>query len=383
MRKLPIPIIYYHSVGEVNKIWRKNYLTLELKYLDDQLKYISKNFTTIDLFEYWEIRNKLRNDVINPLVITFDDGYLDNWIWAFPLLKKYKLKATIFVSPEFVDNREIVRLNLEDFWNGNATMEDLKQWGFLSWQEMQIMVQSGFVNIESHTMTHTKYTVSDKLIEFHHPGGESLYTIGNLFPERKPYNIGDLSFEKLIPYGYPIFESASSVCARKVFINEEFIDKCIQIFEGYDFKYYTFNNAFKNVKDLYSAYKKNNLLISGTESEEDYLKRLRFEICTSKNTIENKLNTNVKFLCWPHGDNTIIAHQIAKECGYLATTVGSKQVISDSLDRIPLRIGLYHSRNSQFLSMLKVRYRIGSFLGKFPYKQLNILYNLFKYGKYN
>ena len=35
--------------------------------------------------------------------LTFDDGYLDNWVFAFPLLKKYGMKATVFMATDFVD----------------------------------------------------------------------------------------------------------------------------------------------------------------------------------------------------------------------------------------------------------------------------------------
>ncbi len=376
---MPIPIIYYHSVGIKNPSWAQNFLTLEMPFLEDQLRYIARNYNCITLHDYYEVSIGHLSPVHNPIVITFDDGYLDNWQWAFPLMKKYGLKATIFVSPEFVDPRSIVRPNLEDVWKGKANMDDLKQWGFLSWDEMRIMQDSGVICIESHTMTHTKYPISDNIIGFHNPGEANLYTIWNLFPEMKPYYINDKCIDDLIPYGYPVFQNTSSVCARRVFINEDFIDHCIEELSDFNFNQYTFPDAYRRVKSVYVNLKEQNLLISGIESDEDYLKRLHFEICTSKNTIEDKLKIRVKFLCWPHGDNNAIAHKIAMECGYLATTVGSKQVIPDSSDRIPLRIGLYHSRNNRFLSMLKVRYRIGYFLNRFPFKQVNILYNLLKY----
>ncbi len=178
------PIVFYHSVGPINYEWKRNYLTLELNFLEDQFKYFSKYFNTISLYDYWQIANGVKAPVKRALVITFDDGYLDNWIWGFPLLKKYGLRATIFVSPEFVDQKNGVRPNMEDYLKGQLSFNELCKWGYLSWEEMRIMFTSGLVDFESHTMTHTKYPISDKLIGIHHPNSDSLYTISNCFQKK-------------------------------------------------------------------------------------------------------------------------------------------------------------------------------------------------------
>ena len=69
----------------------------------------------------------------DSIFLSFDDGYLDNWTYVFPILKKYGMKATIFVSPDFVDPTETVRPNLDDQHAGRCTSEDLSPAGFLSW----------------------------------------------------------------------------------------------------------------------------------------------------------------------------------------------------------------------------------------------------------
>ena len=37
------------------------------------------------------------------VVLTFDDGYLDNWIYVAPLLEQYGMKGVVYVTPEFVE----------------------------------------------------------------------------------------------------------------------------------------------------------------------------------------------------------------------------------------------------------------------------------------
>lgn len=382
-KEFRIPIVYYHSIGPINPGWNRNFLTLELKYFRDQLDYFARGYQVIGLREYWEIRNELRDPVNNALVITFDDGFLDNWVWAFPWLKKYGFKATIFVSPEFVDLKNGIRPNLDDYEQGRAGLNEITRWGYLSWEEMRLMEKSGLVDIQSHTMTHTRYFVSDRLVGFHHPGADILYPAGNLFPERKPYSIGDESFEKLLPYGYPLFAESSSMVAKKVAINPKFIDECVATLNQYDFNKYVFADALALVRPLHESYVAAGELVTGIETEKEYLQRIDHEIVGAKQAIEKNLKKKVEFLCWPHGDNDELTQQLAMKAGYLATTTGSKQVIPDSSERIPLRIGLYHSKHNRILSRWKAQYKINSHIGNFPFRQVKSGYDLLKYGRNN
>ena len=67
-----------------------------------------------------------------PVLITFDDGYSDNYTNAFPILKGYGIRATIFVVPAFVGKRN-----------------------YLTWEQLHEMIESG-INIQSHTLNHSK-----------------------------------------------------------------------------------------------------------------------------------------------------------------------------------------------------------------------------------
>ena len=50
----------------------------------------------------------------NRVVLTFDDGYLDNWVAVMPLLRKYGQKAIIFMSTDFIDPTSQSRPTLDE-----------------------------------------------------------------------------------------------------------------------------------------------------------------------------------------------------------------------------------------------------------------------------
>ncbi|PKL88785.1 MAG: hypothetical protein CVV23_08525 [Ignavibacteriae bacterium HGW-Ignavibacteriae-2] len=368
-----IAVLAYHSIGKKNINWNRNFLTVEFEQFQNQLEYISKKFNVISLNEYYEIRSGLKDAKPNSIVITIDDGYLDNWIWAYPSLKKYGLKATIFISPEFVDPRNGLRPNLDDVEPGKKLLKEVEDWGYLTWDEMRSMEESGLIDIQSHTMTHTKYFISDKLMKFHYKDSDSLYVISNLYPEKKPYHINNLDFNKLIPIGYPIFEEASSVIARKVTINPDFNNEVIDQLKDYQFTNSNFDTAFNLIKGTYLKYRNSENLIIKKESESEYLDRVTYELKESKSIIEKNLNKEVKYLCWPHGDNNEIVQKLALEIGYKMTTAGILDVNQNDTTRIPWRIGI---DISSFKKKLKFNFKLSALLGEFPYSPI------YKFARY-
>lgn len=363
-----LSVIYYHSVGPVKKDWEFSFLTTGSDVFEEHLKWLSGRYRSISLMEYWQIRKGLMPPVKNPLVITFDDGYLDNWVWAFPLLRKYGMKATIFVSPEFVDESPGCRPNSGDNNNGGNGFEDVNGWGFLSWDEMRMMESSGLIDIQSHAMTHTRYFVSDQLTGFHHPGGKILYPVINAYPEIKPYYLGREDLKSLLPYGFPLFEDLPALVARKVEINPDFITECVDLFRSFDFTSYDETAAFNLVRPLYSSYVKKNWLVIGRESDKEYDNRVSKEIQLSKRIIGEKLDKDVVFLCWPHGGNSDFLHQKALEAGYLMTTTGkARGVRRDDVTRIPDRAVVDLSGPAK---KLRTIFRMRAFSGQEPYYQI-------------
>ncbi|MBU1057120.1 MAG: glycosyltransferase [Proteobacteria bacterium] len=92
-------ILTFHRVlpDTQNKYFRDK-MVVPLDTFELILIFLSKHANVISLREAIEKKKKGDPFEAGSVIITFDDGYCDNYIWAFPLLKKYNLPATIFLT---------------------------------------------------------------------------------------------------------------------------------------------------------------------------------------------------------------------------------------------------------------------------------------------
>ena len=309
----------YHSIGVVNKRWHWNYLTCPYKVFEGQLKWLKK--TGYNTLNFQEIYDYIMNDIPipkNSIFLNFDDGYLDNYVYAYPLLKKYGMKGTVFVNPDFVDTSEKLRTTIDDI-NSEKEERDLDSIGFCNWKELKKMDEEGVLDVQSHAKTHTWYPISDKIVDFRHPKDDFVWMDWNDFEEEKPHlQLIDWNKAKL---GKAIFEHEKALSSKRVFINEDFQTELHQFVKKNG------NEEFFNQKDwkkqletvannLKSKYK----VVTKYESNNEYLARIKHELAFTKKEIEQNLNKEVNFICWPGGSATKEGMKIATELGYLMST---------------------------------------------------------------
>lgn len=131
-----IPILMYHSIS----INQSNTLSVPPEVFYKQMEHLKNSgYNTItfkDLMS-WKTRQWLPD---KPILITFDDGYLDNFTVAYPILKKLQMKATIFATSDFIGSPN-----------------------HLNWSQAKEMEQSGLIEIGVHTRHHVDLTKSNQL----------------------------------------------------------------------------------------------------------------------------------------------------------------------------------------------------------------------------
>lgn len=125
-RGVKIPILMYHGVSD--DIHGAAELFVSPEDMEEQIRYLVENGYDLITFEDWAHLE----DFDKPVMLTYDDGYRDNYEELFPILQKYNVKVTVFVITGSVDIHDTT----------------------LSYMQVRELAQSGLVSIQSHTYTH-------------------------------------------------------------------------------------------------------------------------------------------------------------------------------------------------------------------------------------
>lgn len=140
---LKVPILMYHYISVPPAgadIYRQD-LSVAPDSFRLQMKYLVENgYESVDLYDLSRAILGKQDLPPKPVIITFDDGYRDNYLNALPILDDYGLKATIFLATEFIDQ-------------GNQN--------YLTWSMIEEMSASGH-RFEPHGKTHVDLTESDR-----------------------------------------------------------------------------------------------------------------------------------------------------------------------------------------------------------------------------
>jgi len=112
---------------------------------ENQMQYLSKVYNPISLERMAQYIQNCTSLPSKAIAVTFDDGYRDNYENAYPILKKYHIPATVFLTTGFIGTGEIPRWDKEYYTADKALM--------LSWEQVREMSDDG-ISFGAHTLTH-------------------------------------------------------------------------------------------------------------------------------------------------------------------------------------------------------------------------------------
>ena len=275
------------------------------EYFEQLIKYFSSKgyeFLSLD-----EVYNRLRQEKTEKkfLSITFDDGYVDNYIHAFPILKKYNIPCTIYVSTNYPERKT---------WPWWYSLESLLLKN--NFIEFELEGKNHRFQLESFPEKEDAFMVIRHLLK---TGSEE----DSLNRVKKFFSVFKVDLERL---------------AGEMMLSWEQIIE-LSSFPIIDIGAHTVNH-----------FSLNRLSIEGVKQE----------VLESKNEIESKTQKQVCHFSYPFGTNNEVNEReflIVRECGFkTATTTRWGNIFpkhADHLECLP-RIHVNEKRDSRDIRLLNL-----------------------------
>lgn len=305
---------------------------------ESQLKYLSQNsYRALRLDEAVDaIRN--RKWPQRSVLLTFDDATSTFWVYALPLLQRYRMPATLFAIAGLVPDGKSSRPTLNERWAGavtDATLEDaVAAEPLCNWEELRACAGSGWVDVQSHSLTHSRIPVASTVIDVQAPG----YPVG-------PYANSDLPLSSLdhprspnrkLRPGAPVFAYDSRFSDAPRFLlhpdrESEMIDYVHsrggeEFFTRPGWRKRWFRKFGTDQRD-YGTF----------ETKQQQSDAIEHELSESRKLLEERLGSKVADFCLPWFGSGMLAAKLALVTGYRSFFFGVNRmpVLPDGLIGIP------------------------------------------------
>lgn len=262
-----------------------------------------------------------------PIVLTFDDGYLDNWVYAAPLLRRYGFTGTVFVPSDFVQPGDVPRPTLDDVAAGRCREQDLEVFGYMNRAELARVAAAGVFDVQSHGRTHTWLPVSDDVIDFVHPGLSMRHLRPlwwNAFPARKPYWFQEIAADAL-PWGAPVYRNELALSRPAVAPDSALEGRLTAHVAARGGRAFFERAGWREtLLAEVAAHRAERPAAARPEDAAAFRARLAGELRGSRETLEALTGRPVRFMCWPNGGTCDEAFELLGETGYLGATLPSR-----------------------------------------------------------
>lgn len=258
-----INILTFHHINP-----NQDGLTVPPEIFEKTLINISKKYKFISYDEFIDISffNK-KLDTNKTILLTIDDGYLDNYIYAYPVLKKLNIPAVIFTITNNIQKSSIIRKKMPYFKTHRELKLNPDKELFFNTEELKDMLNSKLITIDSHTTSHLICkSLSKETLEKDFKS--SLKFIKEQVPNRKKYGF-------CWPKGK--FDDLS----MKTMINSD-----------YDFAFSTIDGSHHQKNHKYSIRRIDCSSFNGNYS--NYIKRIKRKLGIYSNPLISNLYSNIR-----------------------------------------------------------------------------------------
>jgi len=295
LTKSQVTILAYHRVCPAED--RKYLQPLTLDSFRKQIKYISEHFEILRLDQLVDLIRSARSLPERAAVVTLDDGYKDNYQYAYPMLQQYHIPATMFVATGHLDSGEL-------FW-WDKVEHIIKQTS----KEQLDLDQLGRYRLEREDgRFRAVVSINERL-------------------KRMPDDRKNLLIDKL-----------SKLCEVKI---RHHLGKEVLL-------------SWEEVREmdrdgvLFGAHSVNHSILTSMP-----LKRARDEIAVSKKDLEKRLGKKVTSFSYPNGNfNDSIVDLVARNGFTCAVSVGAGKLISLTDDVYALNRICPDESHDKFMAML-------------------------------
>ena len=307
-----LPVLMYHSISRF-----KNYLCLPPELFEDHCRTLSEaGWTGISLPEaedYFLKRKRLPNKVC---LFTFDDGYLDNFVYAEPILRQYGHHGVIFPVLGYIESGKKLRPNKDlsapskesdKFFAALDKRRTMSRSGrnvakiqFCNWEELKHMHFHGSMMAAPHSIYHSRVVRGLKFTSLFAPQGR-----GSFFSV-PPYEIC---------YGFPRFDLGHALASRGYQIVPEVFEIARSMVPQEVDAAKKFLSSPSNRQNVLDTFLKLPCL-GFLESKEQYRQRIAEELVQSRDVFHHHFGVTPISFCWPWGDFTKTSLEVARDLGF-------------------------------------------------------------------
>ena len=293
-------------------------------------RFLAENgYQTLDADQLYEKRVSGVTMAAREVVLTFDDGHKSLWTIAYPLLKKYQLKAIAFILPGLTPDRD-----MEPPWKPGAQH-------LCNWEQIQDMHKSGTVDFQSHSMYHHSVFVSPRIVNYITPSDSPSFLQKQVFPVIE--DKANVFFPEDLPLGTPIYESFPRYGSKRRYIENPEVTKLTTDFVtdkgGPDF---FLRKSWKHELDkLVKSRAKTSYQGARFESAGERKNAILKDLRDAKRLIEARLSgKTVRHFCFPWYEGCADSAKLSAKAGYITNHWGwhlPREVLTCSTSILPVR----------------------------------------------